>query len=197
MRCYQAMKLAVVAGAVLMLNGCSSFSWSSLSPVSWFSSSGLTLTAQGVGGVNNTTLMTETAINQGLEDNYTLLSGMQTEQGDIVKIFEGRKDGKTLIRLSGPENGTVQRIVVSDPDISTEWDTAAGTLFSDIYPQAAAGACTLTTEFDDSAQVICTAPQSKRVSYVFRGIWFGPETLMPSDDILKSWTVSHMVWANK
>lgn len=64
MKCYQAMKLAAAAGAVLMLNGCSSFSWSSLSPVSWFSSSGLTVTAQGVGGVNNQTAMTETAISQ-------------------------------------------------------------------------------------------------------------------------------------
>lgn len=197
MKHYQVMKLAMVTGAVLMLNGCSSFSWSSLSPVSWFSGSGLTLTAEGVGGVNSATLMTETAINDGLNDSYILRSGMQTEQGNIVKIFEGRKDGKTQIRLSGPENGTVQRIVVSDPGISTEWDTAEGTLFSDIYPQAVAGACTLTTEFDDSAQVMCIAPQSNRVSYVFHGTWFGPETLMPSDDILKKWTVSHMVWVNK
>lgn len=103
MKCYQAMKLAAAAGAVLMLNGCSSFSWSSLSPVSWFSSSGLTVTAQGVGGVNNQTAMTETAISQGLDDKYTLRGGMQTEQGQIVKIFEGRKDDKTVIRLSGPE----------------------------------------------------------------------------------------------
>ncbi|MEY1423446.1 RpoE-regulated lipoprotein [Morganella morganii] len=197
MKCYQAMKLAAVAGAVLMLNGCSSFSWSSLSPVSWFSSSALTVTAQGVGGVNNQTALTETAISQGLDDKYTLRGGMQTEQGQIVKIFEGRKDDKTVIRLSGPENGTVQRIVANDADIRTEWDTKTGTLFSDIYPQAVAGACTLTTEFDDSAQVICSSPQTPRVSYVFRGTWNGPETLMPSDDILKNWTVSYIVWANK
>ncbi|EMQ4856444.1 RpoE-regulated lipoprotein [Morganella morganii] len=197
MKCYQAIKLAAVAGTVLMLNGCSSFSWSSLSPVSWFSSSAMTMTAQGVGDVNNQTAMTESAISQGLDDKYTLRGGMQTEQGEIVKIFEGRKDDKTVIRLSGPENGTVQRIVVNDADIRTEWDTGTGTRFSDIYPQAAAGACTLTSEFDNVAQVICRSPQTPRISYVFRGIWFGPETLMPSDDILKNWTVSYIVWANK
>lgn len=197
MKCYQAMKLAAVAGTVLMLNGCSSFSWSSLSPVSWFSSNALTVTAQGAGGVNNQTAMSEAAISRGLEDKYTLRGGMQTEQGEIVKIFEGRKDNKTVIRLSGPDNGTVQRIVINDADIRTEWDTGTGTLFSDIYPQAVAGACTLTTEFDDSAQVICRSPQTPRVSYVFHGTWTGPETLLPSDDILRNWTVSYIVWANK
>lgn len=101
MKCYQAIKLAAVAGTVLMLNGCSSFSWSSLSPVSWFSSSAMTMTAQGIGDVNNQTAMTESAISQGLDDKYTLRGGMQTEQGEIVKIFEGRKDDKTVIRLSG------------------------------------------------------------------------------------------------
>ncbi|WP_368918656.1 DUF1131 family protein, partial [Citrobacter sp. FDAARGOS_156] len=31
-------------------------------------------------------------------------------------------------------------------------------------------------------------------SYIFSGEWSGPEDIMPSDDTLKAWKVSKIIW---
>ena len=47
---------------------------------------------------------------------------------------------------------------------------------------------------DDGVAVACKAQGSQHISYVFTGTWSGPEGLMPSDDTLKSWKVSKILW---
>ncbi|HCC09731.1 MAG TPA: DUF1131 domain-containing protein, partial [Atlantibacter hermannii] len=34
----------------------------------------------------------------------------------------------------------------------------------------------------------------QHITYVFTGEWRGPEGLMPSDDALKNWKLSKIVW---
>ncbi|VFS78927.1 RpoE-regulated lipoprotein [Raoultella planticola] len=42
--------------------------------------------------------------------------------------------------------------------------------------------------------VECQADGSQHISYAFTGHWNGPEELMPSDDTLKNWKVSKIIW---
>ncbi|PPS58890.1 hypothetical protein CRX72_24575 [Pantoea sp. BRM17] len=46
----------------------------------------------------------------------------------------------------------------------------------------------------DAHDVECQAPGSQHIFYVYSGKWHGPAGLMPSDDTLKSWTISKIVW---
>ncbi|MBI6547466.1 RpoE-regulated lipoprotein [Xenorhabdus lircayensis] len=184
-----------LVGCSLLLTACagtSGVSWSSLSPFNWFGSS-LSVSEQGVGAINKQTDMTQSAIEQGLDGKYRLRSGMETQNGKLASVIQGMENDQVKIEFYGLVNGKVSRIEVSDEGIKTVWGAKIGTGFADLYDKAF-GACQRSNDFTMQPTVTCTAPQSQHVSYVFTGIWDGPEGLMPSDDALKYWKVSRIIW---
>ena len=94
--------------------------------------------------------------------------------------------------ISGAPKGSVQRVDVVDAKVESEWGVKIGTPFSDLYTKAF-DVC-VKGEGDDAQNIECKAPQSTHVSYVFSGIWHGPDSLMPADDSLKDWKVSKIIW---
>ncbi|EOD6326969.1 RpoE-regulated lipoprotein [Providencia stuartii] len=186
-------QIAALSG-VFLLSGCAGSGgfWSSLSPMNWFSSP-ITAKAAGVGEISGFTPMQADIIKERLDNRYTIRSGMQTEQGEIVTVFQGIDDETVKIEVIGPEKGYVSRIIVDDPDIKTEWGTKIGSSFSGIYEKAF-GACKMAEPINNQPTVECVAPQTSHIIYRFNGKWQGPEGLMPPDDELKSWTVSQIIW---
>ncbi|AOM42762.1 RpoE-regulated lipoprotein [Xenorhabdus hominickii] len=184
-----------LVGCSLLLTACAGnteFSWSSLSPFQWLGSS-LSMSAQGIGGINQQTDMTQAAIEQGLAGKYRLRNGMEMQNGKLISVIQGMKDDQVKLEFHGLVNGKVNRIDVLDEDIKTVWGAKIGTSFSELYGKAF-GACHRSHDFTIQPSVSCIAPQSQHVSYVFTGIWDGPEGLMPSDDILKNWKISRIIW---
>lgn len=183
----------------LLLSGCSSstlahFSWSDLSPTRWFGNS-LQLSDKGIGDITADTIMTESAINDGLKGNYHLRRGMATDNGQPIVLYQGVEDGQIKLEIFGQPQGNVMRIDVMDENITTPWGVKLGTPFSQLYQKAFA-AC-VRVAVANSNMVECVAPGSKHVSYQFIGTWHGPEGLMPSDDVLQNWTVSKIIWRVK
>ena len=179
--------------APLMLSGCStlsSFSWSTLSPFHWFSS-GLHIDNDGVGGVSASTPMQQEAVSQGLDGAYTLRSGMGIDNGQVTRFFQAMAQDKVAMTIAG--DATVMRITVDSADLATAWGARVGTPFAALYARAYDGECRRVAAAE-ATSVICRAPQSARVSYLVHGQWGGPAGLMPPDDVLKSWTVSQIVW---
>lgn len=177
----------------LALTGCSTLSsinWSAAYPWNWFGAS-TEVTEQGVGKITASTALDQDAIQDALSSDYRLRSGMKTENGNIVRYFEALKGDKLALVING-DKGTVNRIAVLDDEIPTASGVKVGTPFSDLYKQAF-GNCT-SAPSDESVAVECKAEGSQHISYVFTGTWSGPEGLMPSDDTLKSWKVSKIVW---
>ncbi|MGP3592182.1 RpoE-regulated lipoprotein [Vagococcus sp. WN89Y] len=182
-----------VCALPLALSGCSTLSavnWSSANPWNWFGSSA-EVSERGVGDITASTPLNEQAINDALDGDYRLRSGMKTEKGAIVRYFEALNDDKLALVITG-ENGTVSRIDVLDDAIATDGGVKIGTPFSELYDKAF-GNCVKGTG-DDSEGVECKAPGSQHISYVFSGEWSGPEGLMPADDALKNWTVRKLIW---
>ncbi|KML69049.1 RpoE-regulated lipoprotein [Pectobacterium peruviense] len=184
----------LVLGLPLLLAGCSTlsnFSWSSLSPFNWFGSA-LQVTDAGVGGINAGTPLSEGALQNALDGNYQLRSGMGTSNGQLVAFYQAL-DGKDVkIIISGQPKGSVRKVEVMDPAIGSAGGVKIGDAFSNTYSKAFES-CQL-GQGDDAQSVECAAPQSAHISYVYSGEWGGPEGLMPSDDILKTWKVSKIVW---
>ncbi len=178
----------------LMLTGCStlsSMSWSSLSPFNWFGDE-VMVTEQGVGKISASTAFNEDAIDEGLGGGYRLRGGAETRNGSIVNFYEALSDNTVRLTLYGKGGGRVEQVVVADPAIPSATGIKIGTPFSALYSKAF-GAC----QKGDGAErdsVVCAAPQSGHISYVFSGSWHGPDELMPSDDALKSWKVSKIIW---
>ncbi|EKI0253850.1 RpoE-regulated lipoprotein [Enterobacter asburiae] len=177
----------------LALTGCSTLSsinWSSAYPWNWFGSS-TEVTEQGVGKITAATALDQNAIQDALSGDYRLRSGMKTENGNIVRYYEALKGDKLALVING-DKGTVNRVAVLDEAIPTASGVKVGTPFSDLYKQAF-GNCT-SAPSDAGVAVECKAEGSQHISYVFTGTWSGPEGLMPSDDTLKSWKVSKIIW---
>ncbi|VFS29634.1 RpoE-regulated lipoprotein [Serratia liquefaciens] len=78
-----------------------------------------------------------------------------------------------------------------DADIKTASGVKIGTPFSDLYSKASATArkAAMTT---GGRRV--SGEGSQHISYAFTGHWSGPDELMPSDDTLKNWKVSKIIW---
>lgn len=183
----------MILGLPLILSGCSTMSsvqWSSALPWNWFGSSA-TVSEQGMAGLNGTTPMNEEAISERLGGDYHLRNGMKTANGEIVSYFEALKDKQVMLIING-SHGTVSRIDVMDPSIESEKGVKIGTPFGDLYDKAF-GVCEQ-GKGDDADLVVCKAPNSAHISYAFKGEWTGPESLLPSDDTLKKWTLSQIIW---
>lgn len=177
----------------LALTGCSTMSsvnWSAAYPWNWFGSS-MEVSEQGVGNLTASTALSEQAIGDALGSSYRLCSGMKTANGNIVRYFEALKDDKVALTING-ESGTISRIDVRDSNIKAASGVKIGTPFSDIYSKAF-GNCQKGNN-DNGAVVECKAEGSQHISYAFTGNWSGPEELMPSDDTLKNWKVSKIIW---
>lgn len=177
----------------LALTGCSTLSsvnWSAANPWNWFGSS-TEVTEQGVGALTAATPLNEQAIADALDGDYRLRSGMKIANGNVVRFFEAMKDDNVAMVING-EQGTLSRIDVLDSDIPSEAGVDVGTPFSDLYSKAF-GNCQPATD-DDRVAVECKAQGSQHISYLFSGEWHGPEGLMPSDDTLKEWKVSKIIW---
>ena len=183
----------------LILTGCSSMShmsmpsvsWSSFNPLNWFGSS-LTVSDNGVGEITASTPLTEEAIKDALDGDYTLRSGMSMSNGKMLSFYQAMSDKEVKMSISGAPKGSVQRVDVVDAKVESEWGVKIGTPFSDLYTKAF-DVC-VKGEGDDAQNIECKAPQSTHVSYVFSGIWHGPDSLMPADDSLKDWKVSKIIW---
>ena len=177
----------------LALTGCSTMSavnWSAAYPWNWFGSS-MEVTEQGVGKLTATTPLNEQAISEALGGSYRLRSGMKAANGNIVRYFEALKDDKVAMTING-DGGTINRIEVRDSEIKTDRGVQVGTPFSELYSKAF-GHCQKGAN-DNGAVVECQADGSQHISYAFTGHWNGPEELMPSDDTLKNWKVSKIIW---
>ncbi|MDC9583131.1 RpoE-regulated lipoprotein [Xenorhabdus sp. PR6a] len=187
------MAVGSLVGCSFLLTACAGTlraSWPALS--NWFGSS-LSVSEQGMGEINQQTDMTQSAIEKGLEGKYRLRSGMEMQNGKLVSVIQGMADDQVKLEFHGLVNGKVNRIDVLDDGVKTVWGTKIGTPFSDLYHQAF-GKCQRSHDVAIQPTVICPSPQSQHVSYVFTGTWDGPEGLMPSDDVLKGWKVSRIVW---
>lgn len=177
----------------LALTGCSTMSavnWSAAYPWNWFGSS-MEVTEQGVGKLTATTPLNEQAISDALGGSYRLRSGMKAANGNIVRYFEALKDDKVAMTING-DGDTINRIEVRDSEIKTDRGVQVGTPFSELYSKAF-GHCQKGAN-DNGAVVECQADGSQHISYAFTGHWNGPEELMPSDDTLKNWKVSKIIW---
>ncbi|PQQ26226.1 RpoE-regulated lipoprotein [Photorhabdus luminescens] len=188
------LRFITISGALLLAGctGSSGFSWSNLSPFSWFGSP-LKISDQGVGEINGLTAMNKEAIEKGLDGKYHLRSGMETKNGQLVTLFQAMDGDQLKIALFGQADGKIGRIEVLDENIETVWGTKVGMPFSALYSRAF-DACQNTVGESDKSAIVCASPQSRHVSYLFTGHWSGPEGLIPSDDVLKNWKVERIIW---
>lgn len=166
-----------------------SYHWSALNPFSWFGGT-LTVTEQGVAGLNGSTPMSESAISRALNNDYQLRQGMRTQNGQVEDFWQALDDGSVKLVISG--KSSVERIEVRDASAQSADGSKIGDRFSDKFSKAFDN-CKMVAGLD-ARDVECRAPGSEHIAYLYHGEWHGPAGLMPADETLKNWTISAIIW---
>ncbi|WP_238795392.1 RpoE-regulated lipoprotein [Proteus terrae] len=188
-----------LSASVLLLSGCSSMgrmSFSALNPMNWFSNNTLTVSANGLGNITNSTKITESEIKNELGSSFNYREGMEMQGSDTIVVVQALEDKNVQVAFYGKEKATVEKIEVFDAKATTDWGITMGTPFKDIYKKAF-GACSKGPKDEKQRTILCQSTEAKSVSYVFSGQWDGPDGLMPPDEVLSNWTLTQIIWQNK
>lgn len=101
-----------LSASVLLLSGCSSMggmSFSALNPMNWFSNNTLTVSANGLGNITNSTKITESEIKNELGSSFNYREGMEMQGSDIIVVVQALEDKNVQVAFYGKEKATVEK----------------------------------------------------------------------------------------
>ncbi len=151
------------------------------------------LSVDGIGPINAQTLFNLhdiTAAFQGFNvsqhTNYT--------EGQQYPVIEVAKELKTLLVINPDvKQEKIFSVMVQDNLIGNRLGHSIGTPFADIYAYGQTEECTAGAE-ELSGKVLCYAPKTGNILYLFGGSWRGPNGTVPPKDVLAGWKMESMIW---
>lgn len=151
------------------------------------------LSADGIGPLNAETtfnLHELTMVFQGLNvtqrTNYS-----EGEQYPVIQVAKGLK---TLLTINPDlQQEKIFSVQVHDNLIGNQLGHGIGMKFADIYAYDQLEDCGAGAE-EMSGKVLCYAPKTPNILYLFAGSWNGPDGQVPPSDVLARWKLEGMVW---
>lgn len=151
------------------------------------------LSVDGVGPINAQTpfnLHEITTAFQGLnvaqQTNYT--------EGEEYPVITVSKDLKKLLTINpDAKHEKIFSVMVQDNLIGNRLGDSIGEKFVDIYTYGQTSECAAGAE-ELSGKVLCYAPQTGNILYLFGGTWNGPDGAVPPKDVLADWRLESMIW---
>jgi len=156
----------------------------------------IVLSANGVGPINATTSFNMHQMTLAFSD-YNVVEELNYHSGTpypVIRISEGVKTLMTIIPDGSQKN--IFSIIVEDNIIVNSLGHRLGTNYSDIYTYGQNEECQAGTD-DMSGKVICYAPKTPNILYVFNGSSAGEVGVVPSADVLQGWGLESIIWRPK
>ena len=150
------------------------------------------LTESGLGGITRDTPFDAAEI-------AAALPGCRVERGDASSEGEPVdvlvvKDGTKPAALVFPDwTGGIFSVLMQGSAVRNRFGAALGMRFASVFGRSAAPVCVPGVE-DSSSRVMCPVLPGSRVAYVFEGTWNGPDSSLPSPEVLASWTLVAFLW---
>jgi len=151
-----------------------------------------TVTDQGVGPINALTPFDMIELQKILKD-YLIVEGTSSALGGTSTIFRvSDEEGAELFVLyPSPDNANVSLIVVTSPTIQDTSGVSVGVTYDTVFgDQLVADAHPGIQHY--TGHVLCHAPGSTNITYVFHGDWTGPDGIIPPLNVLQSWTLTEI-----
>lgn len=152
-----------------------------------------TLSVDGVGPLNAQTpfnLHRITAAFPGL--NVT--QQVNFTEGEQYPVILVSKDLRPLLSLNpDAKHEKLFSVLVHDNLIGNQLGHGLGTRYADIYAYGQAAKCNPGVE-EYSGKVLCYAPGTGNILYLFSGSWNGPDGTMPPPEVLADWHLEALVW---
>jgi len=155
------------------------------------------LSADGIGPINATTSFNMHQMTLAFSD-YSVVEEVNFLEGNpfpAIRISEGVKTIMNIIPDAAHKN--IYSVIIEDNIIQNSLGHHLGTLYNKIYTYGQNEQCQ--AGFSDmSGKVLCYAPNTPNILYVFNGRWDNPVTgKIPPADILQGWALEEIIWRPK
>ena len=156
----------------------------------------IVLSAGGIGPINATTSFNMHQITLAFSD-YGVVEELNYHSGSpfpVIRISEGVKTIMTIIPDASQQN--IFSIIIEDNLIINSLGHRLGINYSEVYTDGKNEDCQAGAN-DMSGKVICYAPKTPNILYVFNGKWDGELGKVPTADILQGWGLESIIWRPK
>ena len=154
------------------------------------------LSAEGVGPINATTSFNMHQMTLAFSD-YNVVEELNYQSGSpypIIRVSEGVKTIMTIIPDGSQKN--IFSIIVEDNLIVNSLGHLLGTNYSEIYTYGQNEECQAGVD-DMAGKVMCYAPKTPNILYVFSGQSAGEKGVIPAADVLQGWGLESIIWRPK
>ena len=116
------------------------------------------------------------------------------QEGEAYPVIRIAKGAKTLITVNPNVDQTgIYSVLIEDNLVHNQLGHRLGNLFDNIYSYGKVEKC-LAGQEELSGKVICYAPKTRNILYIFSGRWNGPESEIPPEKVLSKWTLDAIIW---
>lgn len=158
--------------------------------------SDIVLSADGVGPLNATTSFNMHQMTVAFSD-YSVEEMVNFQQSAPYPVVRISDNGNSLLTIN-PDSSrqNIYSIVIEDNKVKNSLGHHLGSVYSDVYTFGQTEKCQSGTE-DMSGKVLCYAPKTPNILYVFNGKWDGEDGKIPPAELLQDWILESIVWRPK
>lgn len=152
----------------------------------------IVLSADGIGPINATTSFNMHQLTLAFSD-YNVVEEVNYQDGNsfpVIRISEGVKTIMTVIPDTSRQN--IFSVMIEDNIVTNNLGHHLGSLYSNVYAYGQTEECQAGSN-DMAGKVLCYAPKTPNILYVFTGSG-NPEATMPPADVLQGWGLESIIW---
>jgi len=154
------------------------------------------LSENGIGPINATSSFNMHQVTLAFSD-YNVIEEVNYQSGHpfpVIRVSEGVKSMMTIIPDASQQN--IYSIIVEDNLIANSLGHHLGTSYSDVYAYGQNEECQLGSQ-DMAGKVLCYAPKTPNILYVFNDQKATTNTSIPPADVLQGWALESIIWRPK
>ncbi|HHC73844.1 MAG TPA: DUF1131 family protein [Thiothrix sp.] len=158
-------------------------------------SSGLVLSVAGVGPINRDIPFNLKQINLAFREYDLSVEEFKTfAEGNAYPIIRV-SDQADLLMVINPDvsREKIFSVMITDNRVGNVFGHTIGQKFGDIYRYGQTEECAAGAE-ELAGKVLCYAPTSNNILYLFKGNWDGPSGKVPPNYVLSEWSLDAIIW---
>ncbi len=159
-------------------------------------SSDIVLSADGVGPLNAGTTFNMHQMTVAFSD-YSVEEMVNFQSGAPYPVIRVSKGGNTILTINPDDSRqNIFSVIIEDNIVSNSLGHSLGSSYSDVYAYGQTEKCQAGSQ-EMAGKVLCYAPKTPNILYVFNGKWDGSDKKMPPKEILQDWVLESIVWRPK
>ncbi len=188
------LKALTISFVALVLSGCDNEKSDSKKNSSNELNKEIVMSADSIGTINADSVFNMHDVTVAFPE-YSVVEELNYHLGSPYPVIRVSKGVKTLMTINPDKSQKkIYSVIIEDNLIKNDLGHPLGTDYSKIYTYGQNEECQLGSE-DMAAKVLCYAPKTPNILYVFNGK--GGGNTMPKADVLQGWSLESIIWRPK